>query len=121
MPPRVFFGYNATSFAHLDLGIFCHSSLQILSSSVGSDGDRRWTSIFKVSPEISDWVEVRALARPLNDIHKGVPNAPSWLCVKVRVIVLLDGESSTQSEVLSTLDQVFIKDISVLCSAFLQP
>ena len=43
-----------------------------------------------------------ALARPLKDIVH-------------RVIVLLEGELSPQSEVLSTLEQVFIKDLSVLC------
>ncbi|KAI2654737.1 hypothetical protein H4Q32_011522 [Labeo rohita] len=32
------FGKDATSFSHLDLGILCHSSLQILSSSVRLDG-----------------------------------------------------------------------------------
>ncbi len=31
------FGKDATSFSHLDLGILCHSSLQILSSSVRLD------------------------------------------------------------------------------------
>ncbi len=41
------FRYDATSFAHLDWGIFCHSSLQILSSSVRLDGDLRWTAIFR--------------------------------------------------------------------------
>ena len=34
----------------------------------------------------------------------------------LKVIVLLEGEPSPQSEVLSTLEQVFIKDLSVLCS-----
>ncbi len=40
-------GYDATSFAHLDWGIFWHSSLQILSSSVRLDWERRWTAIFR--------------------------------------------------------------------------
>ena len=35
-------------------------------------------------------------------------------CV-LRVIVLLEAEPSPQSEVLSTLEQVFIKDLAVLC------
>ncbi len=35
---RSLFGKDATSFSHLDLGILCHSSLQILSSSVRLDG-----------------------------------------------------------------------------------
>ncbi len=41
------FGNDATSFSHLDLGILCHSSLQILSSSVRLDGKRWWTAIFR--------------------------------------------------------------------------
>ena len=39
--------YVCISFAHLDLGIFSHSSLQICSSPVKLDGERRWTAIFK--------------------------------------------------------------------------
>ena len=34
-------GYVCISFAHLDLGIFSHSSLRICSSSVKLDGERR--------------------------------------------------------------------------------
>ncbi len=41
------FGKDATSFSHLDLGILCHSSLQILPSSVRLDGKRWWTAIFR--------------------------------------------------------------------------
>jgi hypothetical protein len=36
-------------------------------------------------------------------------------CV-LRVVVLLEGDPSPQSEVLVTLEQVFIKDLSVPCS-----
>ena len=36
-------------------------------------------------------------------------------CV-LRVVVLLEGEPSPQSEVLSALEQVFSKNLSVLCS-----
>ena len=36
-------------------------------------------------------------------------------CV-LRVVFLLEGEQSPQSEVLSALEQVFIKDLCVLCS-----
>ena len=39
-------------------------------------------------------------------------------CV-LRVVVLLEGEPSPQSEVLSPLEQAFIKDLSVLCSIYL--
>ena len=61
-----------------------------------------------------DWVLVQALAGPLKDIQRLVPN-PLLLCVEMvlTVNVLLEGETSHQSEVLSTLEQVFIKDISV--------
>src|SRR4029434_7814502 len=38
---------DATTFSHLDLGILCHSSLQILSSSVRLDGERWWTAIVR--------------------------------------------------------------------------
>ena len=64
-----------------------------------------------VSPEKFDWIEVRALAGPLKDIHRVAPK-PLLLCLGCvhRVIVLLE------SEVLSALDQVFLKYISVLCS-----
>ncbi len=43
------FGKDATSFSHLDLGILCHSSLQILSSSVRLDGKHWWTAILGLS------------------------------------------------------------------------
>ena len=39
-------------------------------------------------------------------------------CV-LMVVFLLEGEPSVQSEVLSALVQVFIKDLSVLCSVHL--
>jgi len=41
------FGKDTTSFSHLYLGILCHFSLQILSSSVRLDGKRWWTAIFR--------------------------------------------------------------------------
>ena len=68
-----------------------------------------------------DWVPVMPLAGPLKDIHRVVlkPLLCFLGCV-LRVIVLLEGEPSVQSEVLRTLDQVF-KDISVLCSIQLSP
>src|SRR4029434_6243326 len=40
-------GNDATTFSRLDLGILCHSSLQILSSSVRLNGERWWTAIFR--------------------------------------------------------------------------
>ena len=67
-----------------------------------------------------DRVQVRALAGPLKDIQTRVP-MPLLHCLGcvLRGVVLLEGEPSPQSEVLSALDQVFIKDLSVLCSVHL--
>ena len=70
-------------------------------------------SHFQVSPEIFDWVQVRALAELLKDIHRVVlkPLLLSLGCA-LSIIVWLEGEPSGQCEILSALDQVFIKDIS---------
>ena len=67
-----------------------------------------------------DWVQVRALAGPLKDIPRLVPK-PLLQCLGCvrRVVVVLEGEPSAQSEVLSAMEQVFIKDLSVLCSVHL--
>ena len=112
-------GYETTTLAHLYLGSFSHSPLQILSSSVRLDGECHCTAIFR-SPEMFDRVQVRALAGPLKDIQGLVPK-PLVHCIGcvLRVIVLLEGEPSPQSEVLSALEQVFIKDPSVFCSVHL--
>ena len=66
--------------------------------------------------------QVRALAGPFKDIQRLVPK-PLLRCLDcvLRVIVLLEGEPSPQSEVLSTLGQVFSKDLSVLNSVHLSP
>ena len=65
-------------------------------------------------------VQVWTLAGPLKDIQRLVPKPPLHClgCV-LRVIVLLEGEPSLQSEVLSALEQVFTNDLSVLCSVHL--
>ena len=62
-------------------------------------------------------VQVLALAGPLKDIQRLVlkPLLRCLGCV-LRVVVLLEGEPSPQSVVPSALEQVFIKDLSVLCS-----
>ena len=64
-----------------------------------------------------DWDQVLALARPLKDIQRLIPK-PLLHCLGcvLRVVVLLEGETSPQSEVRSALEQVFINDLSVLCS-----
>ena len=67
-----------------------------------------------------DGVQVRALAGSFKGIQRLVPK-PLLRCLGcvLRVIVLLESEPSPQSEVLSALEQVFIKDLSVLCSVHL--
>ena len=74
-------------------------------------------SYFQDSP---DRVQVRALAGPLKDIQRLVPK-PLLRCLAcvLMVDVLLEGEPLPQSEVLSALEHVFIKDLSVLCSVHL--
>ncbi len=62
-----------------------------------------------------NWVQVRALAGPFKNSHGVVvkPLLRYFSCV-LRVIVLLEGKPSAQSEVLSTLEKVFVQDIPVL-------
>ena len=75
---------------------------------------------FQVSPEMFDLVQVWALAGPLKDIQRLFPKPlPHCLGCVLRVIVLLESEPSPQFEVLNILGQVFIKDLSVLCSVHL--
>ena len=83
-------------------GSFSHSSLQIKLCQVGWGVSLH--SYFQVSPEMFDRVQVRALAGPLNDIQRLIPK-PLLLCLGcvLRVVVLLEGEPSPQSEVLSTV------------------
>ena len=77
-------------------------------------------SYFQVSPEMFDRVQVCALAGPLKDIQRLVPK-PLLHCLGcvLRVVVLLEGEPSPQSEILRALEQIFIKDLSVLFSVYL--
>ena len=62
-----------------------------------------------------DRVQLRALAGPLKDIQRLVPKPllPCLGCV-LRFVVVLEDEPSPQSEVLSALEHIFIKDLSVL-------
>ena len=57
---------------------------------------------------------------PFKDIQRLVPK-PLLHCLGcvLKVIVLLEGEPSPQSEFLSALEKVFIKDLSVFCSVHL--
>ena len=67
-----------------------------------------------------DRVQVGALAGALKDIQRLVPKLLlRCLGCVLRVFVLLEGEPSPQSEVLSALEQIFIKEISVLCTVHL--
>ena len=54
------------------------------------------------------------------DIQRIVPK-PFLHCLGcvLRVVVLLEGETLPQSEVLSPLEQVFIKEPSLICSVHL--
>ena len=69
-----------------------------------------------------DRVQVRAMPGSLKDSKRPVPK-PLLCCFGcvLRVVVLLEGEPSPQSEVLSALEQVFIKDLSILLSVHLSP
>ena len=60
-------------------------------------------------------VQVWALVGPLKDIQSLLlkPLLGCLGCV-LRVVVLLEGSPSPQSEVLRTLEKVFINDLSVL-------
>ena len=61
-----------------------------------------------------DEVQVQDLARPLKDIQRPVPNQLlRCLGCVLRVVVLLEDESSPQSDVLKALEQVFINDLSL--------
>ena len=64
-----------------------------------------------------DLVPGRALAAPFKDNQRLIPK-PLLRCLGcvLKVIVLLEDELSPQSEVLRDLEQVFMKDISVLFS-----
>ena len=105
-------GYDATNLAHLYLGIFPHS-FQALSGWMGSVAAQLFSGLFRDvrsgSSLGSGW-----------DIQRLVPK-PLLRCLgcELRVVVLLEDEPSPQSEVLSALEQVFIKDLSVHCSVHL--
>ncbi len=70
---------------------------------------------------MSDWFQVPALAGPLDDIHRVVPKPLLHClgCVQM-VIVMLEGELSSQSEVLSALNQISLR-ISLYLAAFSFP
>jgi hypothetical protein len=73
-------------------------------------------SYFQVSPDMFNRVQVRALAGPLKDIQRLV-SKPLLSCLGcvLRIVVLVEGEPSPQSENLLQSTRDFIKDLSVLC------
>ena len=100
--------------------ILLYRSSQVLSGWMGNVA----VQLFQVSPEMLDRVQIRALAGPLKDIQRLVQKQLlRCLGCVLWVGVLLEGEPSPQSEVLSALEQVFIKDRAILCSVhlFLSP
>ncbi len=109
------FGKDCNKFFTPGFGILCHSSLQILSSSVRLDGKRWWTAIFRSLQRCSIgfksglWLGHSRTVTELLWSHSFV-----ILAVCLGVIVLLEGKPSAQSEVLSTLEKVFVQDIPVL-------
>ena len=73
-----------------------------------------------LSRDVRSGVQVWALAGPLKDIQRLVPK-PLLRCLGcvLRGVVLLEDEPAPQSEVLSALEQIFIKDLSVRFSIHL--
>ena len=87
--------------------VLCRSS-QALSGTMGTVGVQPFSGLS------IDWAQVRALAGPLKDIHRVVSKTLlRCLGCVLRVTVLLEGEHSAQSEVLSSLDQIFTLRISL--------
>ena len=108
-------GYDATSSAHLYLGCFSHSPLQILSSSVRLDEEHSCTAIF------------RSLQRCLTRFRSGLLFGPSRTfrdlsrnhsCVVLALCLglLSCWKVNIHPEDLSTLEQVIIKARSLLSS-----
>ena len=92
--------------------LLCRSS-QALSGWMGSFAAQLFSGL---SRDVSSGSSP-GLAGPLKDIQRLVPK-PLLCCIGcvLRVVVLLEGKPSPHSEVLSTVEQVFIKDLSILCS-----
>ena len=89
LEPQVFSG----------LGIFCRSALRILSSSGKLDGDRWWTPIFRSLQRRLIGFKSSQGSGSLKDIPIVVPK-PLRRCLGcvLRVVGLLEGEPSAQSE-----------------------
>ena len=104
--------YDGTSFAHqtfLDFLPFFFVDPRKLRQ----DGDRRWTAIFRSLQRFLILFKSELWLGHSRTFTELSQSKPCLGCV-LRVIALLEGEHLAESEVLSTLDQVFIKDNSVL-------
>ena len=85
-----------------------------------------WSSRSSEDPPLIYTQCIRKVFRHLHFIHifihihsrtfRDLSRSHSCNVFVLRVIVLLEAEPSPQSEVLSGLEQVFIKDLAVLCS-----
>ena len=95
--------------------LLCRSS-QALSGWMGSEAAQLFSGFLQIC---LIKVQVRAPPGPLKDIQRLV--LLHRLGCVLRVVVLLEGEPLPQSEVLSALKQVFIKDPSVHCAIQLYP
>ena len=84
----------------------------MLSSSARMDQERCCTAIFGFKSGF--WLGLEKTFRDLSRSHSCIALG----CV-LRDVVLLDNELSPQSEVLSSLEQVIIKELSILCSVHL--
>ena len=95
--------------------LLCRSS-QALSGWMGSVAAQVFSGLFRDvqsgSSPGSGWI-----TQGHSETCPKAPPAMSWLCAQGRCPV--EGEPSPQSEFMSALEQVFIKDLSVLCSVHL--
>ena len=109
-------GYGSISLAHLATGIFANSSRLNCSSSFKLDGFCWCTAVI---PQILNWIEVWcfdwAIPRHLNVSFK-----PLDCCFSstLRVIVLMEGEALSQSQISGRLKQASLKNFlpSILTS-----
>ena len=113
LQPRVFLGMTLQAWLTCIWGV--SPILLCRSSQVGLDGERRCAAIFRslqrclIGFKSGLWLGRSRTFRDFSQSHCCVV----FGCVR-RVAVLLEGEPLSQSEDLSTLEQIFIKDLSVL-------